>query len=99
MTITVEGRDIEFSLAGELISYSMKLGDAIKKDYTQKIVKIGTLEIEYDYKGRIEQVGDMRIKYNYKGKISEFGNYEFLYDYQGNFEGTKEKQSYYRNWK
>lgn len=98
MSMEIDGREIEFSLKGDLTSYSMKFGDKIKKDYSGKIVSIGDLDIDYDYQGRIKNIGDKTVSYNYKGKISQIGNYIFKYDYQGNFEGTEEKSNPYRSW-
>lgn len=98
MSIEIDGREIKFSLKGDLISYSMKFGDKIKKNYSGKIVSIGDLDIHYDYQGRIKNIGDKTVSYNYTGKISQIGNYIFKYDYQGNFEGTEEKSNPYRYW-
>jgi hypothetical protein len=90
LTLSQNDRTIQVNLIGELVSFRASLGDEIKKDYQNKIERIGDIEIEYDYEKKVKRFGQSEIKY-YMGKMTEIGNYEIIYDYSGEFQGTKEK--------
>ena len=97
LTLSQDDRTIQINLLGELVSYRAALGDEIKRDYSNKIEKIGSIELSYDYEKRVTKFGNSEVKYSY-GKMTEIGKYEVIYDYSGEFKGTKEKYNPYRNW-
>jgi hypothetical protein len=97
LTLNQDDRSIQVNLLGELVSYKAGLGDDIAKDYTNKLVKIGPLDLYYDYEKRVTKFGKNELKYSY-GKMTQIGKYEVLYDYTGEFSGTKEILETSRPW-
>ncbi len=97
LTLSQDDRSIQVNLLGELVSYKASLGDQVSKDYTNKLVRIGPLELNYDYEKRVTKFGKNIVAYSY-GKMSKIGKYEVLYNYSGEFIGTKEIDDSNRIW-
>ena len=98
LAVEVSERTFEISLSGKLKSYTSLFGDEVKRDFSDRIVKVGEVEISYGYSNKVKSIGNIEIHYDYQNRIDKIGDYEVLYDYSGNFKGTRKVQKPTRYW-